>query len=301
MRYEHMTVRIVAVLLGLMVSFFSLAQTTSWHYEFNEQEMPQSWQWLHETEGWPNKVKNHSVENGVLIIEPGTSGWFADKNAPFLFTLVKGDFDVRARVLASGLHNRLPETVWSLGGLMVRVPKNTNKDEWKPKEENWLFLTTGVAEETGKRVVETKYTINSKSNLKLRDVEDGWITLRIVRVGNSFILLTKLDEDKSWTVRDRYYIADLPPVLQVGINAYTNSMAVPPQILWGDPFAFNNQTFDELGKPDFRLLVDYITCQPAAVSFKSENPGSQWLKNVYENRLTDSQLSDKSLIKLLGE
>jgi len=48
-------------------------------------------------------------------------------------------------------------------------------------------------------------------------------------------------------------------------------------------------------------LVDYITCQPAAVSFKSENPGSQWLKNVYENRLTDSQLSDKSLIKLLGE
>jgi len=301
MRYDNMKVGIVTILLSLLVSVFASAQTTNWHYEFNEQEMPQSWQWLHETEGWPNKVKNQFVENGVLTIEPGTSGWFADKNAPFLFTLVKGDFDVRARVLASGLQNRLPETVWSLGGLMVRVPKNTNKDEWKPKEENWLFLTTGVAEETGKRVVETKYTINSKSNLKLRDVKDGWITLRIVRVGNSFILLTKLDDDKSWTVRDRYYIADLPPVLQVGINAYTNSMAVPPQILWGDPFAFNNQTFDELGKPDFRLLVDYITCQPAAVSFKSENPGSQWLKNVYENRLTDSQLSDKSLLKLLGE
>ena len=259
------------------------------------------WQWLHTTEGWPDKVRRKEVSNGLLIIEPGTSGWFADKNAPFLFKEISGDFDLRSRIKASGLTNPVSETIWSLGGLMVRVPKRGTKDQWKPKEENWMFMTTGVAEEKGKQVIETKYTLNSKSNLKLRDAKADWITLRITRIGNAFIMLYKYDQDKSWTVHDRFYLVDWPPVLQVGINCYTNSTAVPGNILWGDPFRFNNEEFDHLGKCDFRLSVDYIQITKPKVNYNDADPGKQWLNQVYVNRLVDYSLSNEALLKILGD
>lgn len=260
-----------------------------------------TWKWLHTTEGWPDKAKKKEIKDGNLIIEPGTSGWFADKNAPFLYKEVRGDFDVRTRLRASGLESDVSKTIWSLGGLMVRVPKRGDKTQWKEKEENWMFMTTGVAEESGKQVIETKYTLNSRSNLKLRDAKAEWITLRVVRVGNAFIMLYKYDNDKSWTVHDRFYLVDWPPVLQVGLNCYTNSMAVPSNILWGDPYKFNNEEFDHLGKCDFRLSVDFVHFGKPAVNYTAPNPGQQWLNNVYTNRLVDYSVSNAEVLKLLGD
>lgn len=260
-----------------------------------------TWKWLHDTERWPDKAKKKEIKDGNLIIEPGTSGWFADKNAPFLYKELRGDFDVRTRIRATGLASDISTTLWSLGGIMVRVPKRGDKTQWKEKEENWMFMTTGVAEESGKQVIETKYTLNSRSNLKLRDAKATWITLRIVRVGNAFIMLYKYDADKSWTVHDRFYLVDWPAVLQVGLNCYTNSMAVPSAILWGDPFKFNNEEFDHLGKPDFRLTVDFVHFAKPKVNYDATNPGKQWLNQVYENTLVDYSLSNAEVAKLLGE
>lgn len=292
----------VAVLFTTIHASAQSVSSPELNEDFNSEKYLSDWRWLHDKEGWPDKVRKKKLNDGNLILDMGTSGWFADKNAPFLFREIKGDFDVRARIKASGVKSDVSETLWSLGGLMVRVPKPGTKDQWKPKEENWMFMTTGVAEEPGKQVIETKYTLNSKSNLKLRDAKAGWITLRIVRIGNSFIMLYRYDQDKQWTVHDRFYLVDWPQVLQVGLNGYTNSMAVPPNILWGDPFKFNNEQFDHLGKPDFLLTIDYIHFQKPLVNYDvAGNPGKQWLSQVYTNRLVDYSLSNESLLKIIGD
>jgi hypothetical protein len=294
----------VLLLAGGLFSTTTLAQSVSsaaLNDDFKKENDLSGWKWLHDFEGWPDKVLKKEWKNGILNLDMGTSGWFADKNAPFLYKEVKGDFDVRARIRATGLNSSVSTTVWSLGGLMVRVPKRSMKDQWKPKEENWMFITTGVAEEASKQVIETKYTLNSKSNLKLRDARAEWITLRITRVGNAFIMLYKYDADKSWTVHDRFYLVDWPPVLQVGLNGYTNSMAVPGDILWGDPFKFNNEKFDHLGKPDFRLSVDYVYFGTPSVNYNASNPGKQWLNGVYANKLVDYSVSNEEVLKLIGE
>lgn len=285
----------------ISLAVFAQPKTLPTATEFTSINELSSWKWLHEFEEWPDKVKKREVADGMLVLEPGTSGWFADKNAPFLFKEVSGDFDVRARVKATGLQTNISETIWSLGGLMVRVPKPNGKNQWKPKEENWMFMTTGVAEEPGKQVIETKYTLNSRSNLKLRDAKAEWITLRIVRVGNVFIMLCKYDQDTKWTVHDRFYLADWPQVLQVGINCYTNSSAVPANILWGDPFRFNSETFDGLGKPDFRLTVDFIRFTRPLVNYDDPNPGRHWLNQVYANKLIDYSLDNNTLLMMLGD
>ena len=284
--------------LTLYTSFSQSVSTSTLNASFLNTEELASWKWLHQTEGWPDKAKRKETKDGNLILEPGTSGWFADKNAPFLYKDIRGDFDVRARIRATGLTSDIATTNWSLGGLMVRVPKRGDKTQWKEKEENWMFITTGVAEESGKQVIETKYTLNSRSNLKLRDAKAAWITLRVVRVGNAFIMLYKYDEDKTWTVHDRFYLVDWPPVLQVGLNCYTNSMAVPSNILWGDPFKFNNEEFDHLGKLDFRLTVDFVQFNKPAVNYDA---GNQWLNHVYSNHLVDYSVTDTEILKLLGE
>lgn len=291
---------VILVLLGGN-SFAQPLSDPSLNSSFSSAEELSTWKWLHTTEGWPDKAKKKEVKEGNLIIEPGTSGWFADKNAPFLYKEVRGDFDVRTRLRATGLESDISKTIWSLGGLMVRVPKRGDKTQWKEKEENWMFMTTGVAEESGKQVIETKYTLNSRSNLKLRDAKAEWITLRVVRVGNAFIMLYKYDNDKSWTVHDRFYLVDWPPVLQVGLNCYTNSTAVPSNIAWGDPFKFNNEEFDHLGKVDFRLTVDFVHFTKPAVNYSAPSPGQQWLNNVYANRLVDYSVSNTELLKLLGD
>lgn len=293
-------------LLQVAVFFCSTttAQTSSSEFteDFNDESYKTHWTWLHDTEGWPDKVRKTELINGILSLEMGTSGWFADKNAPFLYRTVTGDFDVQTRIKASGVNNDVSETLWSLGGLMVRVPKRDKKDQWKPKDENWMFMTTGVAEEANKQVIETKYTLNSKSNLKLRDAKAGWITLRIVRVGNAFIMLYKYDADKSWTVHDRFYLVDWPQTLQVGLNGYTNSNAVPSSILWGDPFKFNNETFDHLGKPDFKLSVDFVKVKKPKINYDVPgNPGKQWLNQVYSNKLVDYTITNSELLKMIGD
>lgn len=268
--------------------------------EFDTPALADSWKRLSQTEGWPDKLTTAVQKEGTLILEPGTSGWFADMNAPFVYKEVKGDFDVRARVKASGLTTPVSQTLWSLGGLMARIPKRTTKTDWKPKEETWLFLTTGVAQEPGKQVIESKYTLNSKSNLKLRDARAEWISLRIVRVGNSFVLLYKYDADKKWTVHERFYIADLPPVMQIGFNCYTNSEAVDAKVRFTDPFTFNNTVYTA-GKPDMRLTADYVRFSKPKVSFQGADPGQSWLNNVSKNNLTDYSLSNEKLAALLGD
>jgi hypothetical protein len=294
---KELVLVIALFFVGVRVS----AQTApGWEDNFDGNSLSSAWKKVSDAEGWPDKLTTLSVLNGNLVMEPSTSGWFADLNAPLLYQEVRGDFDVRARVRSSGKTGTLSKTPWSLGGLMVRVPKRYTRDNWQPKEETWLFLNTGVAHEPGKQVIESKYTLNSKSNLKLRDGRFEWITLRIVRAGHSFVLLYKYDQDKKWTVHERFYIADLPPVLQVGLNCYTNSQSVGADL--GNPVLFNSTVYKDNGEADQRLEIDYIKLTKPKVSFQEAgNPMQTWFNNVYKNNLTDYSISNEELLKLLGD
>jgi hypothetical protein len=213
--------------------------------EFDDSKSLVNWKKVHEQEGWPDQTAKLEIKDGNLIFEPGKSGWFNDDYAPLYYKEVAGDFDVRMRVKATALDGGVPQTKWSLGGLMVRQAKTHPAVKGQPRAENWLFLNFGAAEIPGKQVIESKYTLNSKSNLKLRDAQAEWITLRAVRVGHAYITLYKYDNDKSWTVQDRYYIQQWPPVLQVGVNGYTGSAGGK------NDFAFNRGFYPLLRSKDY--------------------------------------------------
>jgi len=272
----------LALFTGMAVHAQTATEIGQLNDEF-DQSLRSSWQWAHEKEGFSTKLDRFELKDGVLQFQPGTSGWFNDGKALFLYQTVNGDFDVRMRVKATGLNGGLANTQWSLGGLMVRAPRWQLKDPLEPKSESWLFVNTGVADKLGQQVVESKYTLNSKSNLKLRNAKTGWVELRMVRVGFVFVSMYRFEGEQSWTLQDRYYIQDWPMQLQVGINGYT-----------GD-------------KPDMLLQVDYIRFKKPTVSFgpaKFEKPSDRyeyWYKNVSENNLADYSVSNETVLKLLGD
>jgi hypothetical protein len=227
--------------------------------EFSDPGSLSRWIPYHVAEGWPDHMKRMEVKGGNLELEPWTSGWYAEFHAPFLYKKVAGDFSVTTHLQARGKASDLPGATWSLTGLMVRQPPKTGKADWKPGQENWLFLTTGIAEEPGKPVFETKTTVNSRSRLKLHPARAGWVELRIDRAGPTFTLLYRYPGE-DWVTLERFERPDLPKEVQVGLNVYTDWYSA--RDLHEDPLRFNSTVIKE-GKPDLVTLVDYVRFGPA--------------------------------------
>jgi hypothetical protein len=264
--------------------------------EFNGPALSSDWKLFHEAYGWPNKIKAMDVGKtiaGALHLEPYHSGWVRDLHAPFLFKTIEGDFDVRARVRVKGLNGDVPGGTWSLGGLMARVPNGLNSDDWKPRAENWHFITTGVGLEPGKTVTETKGTYNSYSSLKLRQYASGWVQLRLVRVGMSLFVLARPDGNGPWEVRDRFYRMEGNPTVQVGLIAYTHSADVGdgPE----DPEKINREVLKD-ARTDMALEVDWIR-------FSRPQPQSSkdWRLEVSgANPLANPNLPENEVLRALG-
>lgn len=171
-----------------------------------------------------------------------------------------------------------------------------------PRQENWLFITTGVADNTRLPVLEVKTTNNSLSNLKLRPVKKGWIELRVVRVDAAFILMTRSEGEK-WIIRERFYRPVMMGPLQVGLNAYSSWNAIPGE-LKSDAKAFN-ETITEV-RADLLLQVDYIRFARPQIDLKKL---SSYYDELYKgtlfytpaNLLTDYIISNEELIMLLGD
>lgn len=264
--------------------------------EFDRATLSADWKLFHEAYGWPNKIKAMDVgrtTRGALHLEPYHSGWVRDLHAPYLFKTVEGDFDVRARVRVKGLNGDVPGGTWSLGGLMARVPNGLNASSWKPRAENWHFITTGVGVEPGKPVTETKATYNSYSSLKLRPYTNGWVQLRLVRVGMTLFALARPDGDGPWEVRDRFYRMEPNPYMQVGLVAYTNSddIGAEPE----DPER-ENRTVPKEAKVDMALEVDWIRfSRPLPKSNKD------WRLEVSgANPLANPNLPESEILRALG-
>lgn len=263
--------------------------------EFAGASLDAKWSRFDKQYGWPDKLKKLDVGQtveGSLHLQPYHGAWVRDLNAPFIFQIVEGDFDVRARVRVRGATTDSPGGTWSLGGLMARVPNGLNAETWEPRRENWHFITTGVGLEPGKQVTETKATYNSYSSLKLRQFASGWVELRLVRVGMTLFALAREDGASTWKVRDRFYRMEPNPAMQVGLIAYTTSDAVRPGP--EDPVTENGSVSPDL-PVDMLMDVDWIR-------FARPKPRIDWAwqSQVQEHPLADPNLSEAEIIAALG-
>src|SRR3954470_2170797 len=75
------------------------------------------------TEGFVAKWRAPQVQNGRLLLRPLASGWFDDNQAGHLYREITGDFIVSAGLDAKGANAALPQSEFSLAGLLVRAPR----------------------------------------------------------------------------------------------------------------------------------------------------------------------------------
>jgi hypothetical protein len=261
--------------------------------EFGDEKSLARWKQFHEAEGWMTMTKTLDVNRssaGNLHFEPTTSGWYEDFHGALLFKEVTGDFLATARLKVSGKTGDLPTALWSLAGLMAREPRPAaaTKEAWQPRGENWLFLTTGIAEPAGQPVFETKSTANSRSNLKLRPAKAGWVELGIARVRSAFVLLYRYDGDKQWTIQERFHRRDLGRTLQVGITAYSDWYGA--REFHNDPFKFNTTEIKN-SRADLVVQVDYVRFRRLRLQMPPRSDAGE---------LTDYGLSSEELLKKLG-
>lgn len=255
------------------------------------------WTRFDQAYGWPDKIKLLDVGRatpGALRLEPYHAAWVRDLNAPFLFRVIQGDFDVRARVRVKGANGDVPGGTWSLGGLMARTPNGRDAPHWEPRMENWHFITTGVGHVPGQQMTETKGTYNSWSSLKLRPFATGWVELRMVKVGVAMVVLARADGETRWQVRDRFYRMNAPAVTEVGLIAYTTSPEAPPPQGPEDPVAINGAVDRDL-TVDMVMDVDWIRFARPRL-----NVSPDWYGQVSANPLADPNLSEEAVLAMVG-
>lgn len=195
--------------------------------EFDSPEALAAWT-EHTPDGFSPKWKAPKIEDGMLVLEPISGGWFEELHGGHLYQPVTGDFIVTTRIRVTGTEAELPQTLFSLGGLFVRAPREVSAASWAPGRENWLFFSIGTSAPPGTPQFEVKTTTNSLSTLKILPAPTGWVELRLARHGELFTLLHKAERAEEWTIADQMIRPDLPAVLNVGLTAYADWGSVAP-------------------------------------------------------------------------
>ncbi|MEM6521992.1 MAG: hypothetical protein AAF892_16525 [Cyanobacteria bacterium P01_D01_bin.71] len=189
--------------------------------QFESPQALQDWQEF-QIEGWVPKWETPRVEDGMLVLQPRSSGWFEDNTAGHLYQEVTGDFIVTTRIRVEGTQSSLPQRSFSLAGLFIRAPRTLTAESWEPNQEKWLFFSVGTASPAGQPQFEIKSTYNSLSTLKIFDAQEGWMRLRVARSGELFTLLYQADGSNEWAVLDQFIRPDLPETLNMGLTAYAD-------------------------------------------------------------------------------
>ena len=230
--------------------------------EFNDAASLSRWKNLSAVEGWPSQVEQMDVNAtspGALYLAPYTSTWFEDFHGVFLYKEISGDFMATTRIKANGKHSPVPTSAFSLTGIMARTPRDgLTPDTWTAGHENWVFITTGVGHASqGQPQIETKTTVNSVSDLRLIPSLTDWLDLRVVRVGQTFVMLYRLPGG-AWQLSRCFDRSDMPQRLQVGLNAYTDWQIIATK------FSENEGAFNRIlltgseTHPDLVMRDDYI-------------------------------------------
>ncbi len=254
---------IIILSISLMTTNTMIGQKSSFKDDFGNNESLENWNLL-EIEGWVSKIRKLKVENGQLVIEPTSSGWFEDNFAGHLYREYTGNFELTTRIKVEGTVAAYPQTAFSLAGLFVRVPRALTASEWERGKENWMFFSTGCATDPGEPQFEIKSTYNSQSTLKIYPAKNGWMELKIVRVDEIFTLLYKF-EGGNWELLDQFIRPDLPETLQLGITAYADWPSVAEVYPNYEEYNKNGTSAD---KGDLRVYVDYLELKSASVEKK---------------------------------
>jgi regulation of enolase protein 1 (concanavalin A-like superfamily) len=196
---------------------------------FNSPAALQGWS-QHSVAGFSEKWKAPRIENGRLVLEPTSSGWFEDMHAGHLYRAVEGNFVVTTKLRVEGTKAQLPQTLFSLAGVFIRVPREgLTAANWQPGRENWMFFSLGTAFPAGTPQFEVKTTFNSLSTLKIKDAAAVYagnqtrdVELRVARQGELFSLLYRIDGQAEFTLLEQFIRPDLPQRLNVGITAYAD-------------------------------------------------------------------------------
>jgi len=221
--YKIKTNMFKSILTTVFMSMLTASVVAQIRDDFKSKQTLSGWKNLR-VEGWADKWKRYEIDEkqACLIIEPKSAGWFEDNFGQLLYKEVAGDFIVSTKVKVEGTaSDKKLRTLFSLAGLFVRSPRTFTQDTWRPGQENWLFFSTGSATEPGTPQFEIKSTYQSTSTLKIYPAKQGWIELRIVRLGEIFTLLYKY-ENGEWQYLDQFIRPDLPHQLQVGLTAYAD-------------------------------------------------------------------------------
>ena len=194
-------------------------------------------------------MKNFSNWNSF----PTQACWYEDYRGVLVYKPITGNFIAITKVQATGRNNsRPPNRLYSLAGIMVRTPRNIVSSGWSPGGENYIFLSTGAADQPGVSQFEVKTTVNSVSNLEINTAKSTEAEIMVARLGGYFILL-KREGNAAWAVHRRYHRPDMPETLQVGMTVYTdwkNVERISP--------TKHNQTVIKDGQPDLRARFDYF-------------------------------------------
>lgn len=258
--------------------------------EFNDAGSIANWSEINEVEGWGaagaqlNRWNVNTDQAGQMILQPHTGGWYEDWRGALVFKEITGDFVVTSRVQitdrddvgGSDPDNIPDDGDYSLGGLMIRTPRNITNgladwnagsriDDASNNGENYIFLSMGFTTGANNFSFEVKSTRNSSSNLQVTPLGQtiNEVELKIARIGTSVITLYRLAGEQEWTVHRRYERDDMPETLQVGMVAYTdwNKLSDFPPTVHNGAVLAPGQVVDptpwEAFNPDITAAYDY--------------------------------------------
>lgn len=238
----------------------------------------------HAPEGFTPKWAPPRVEDGTLVLQPTSGGWFEDLQGGHLYRQVDGDFIVTTRIRVTGTTADLPQTLFSLAGLFVRAPRDVSAATWAPGQENWLFFSIGTSAPAGEPQFEIKTTTNSLSTLKILPSPTGWVELRVARHAELFTLMHRAEGVAEWTVIDQIIRPDLPQMLNVGLTAYSDWGSVAP--IYPDVMQVNTR-----GVPNSADLIAHVDRidfrRPAVGRIPIANVDAPAFVDAIETRRTD--------------
>jgi hypothetical protein len=220
--------------------------------EFNSDSLSK-WTLFNPEEDWANQrigtLDIHSTKPDHLIISPVSGSWFDKFQGLHLYKEVEGNFVVTSKLLVSGKKTDTPEGMYELGGLLVRQSADPADQQLN---ENWVYVAHGT-DNRGNMVFDEKSNRMGRANYTLSNSKTGWVELRIARIGEHFILMSK-EGEADWTILNIHNRPDLADTLQVGLHTLTDFMRAATS----SPADFNDQQVPAEAQSDLTVAVDYI-------------------------------------------